>query len=81
MSFKGLNEFQIRQILNLAYQNGGTIDANDKQLILREGESEQNMRRALTISEAISPCVLWVDEIEKAFAGEGQHSIYCRNSK
>ena len=29
------------------------------------------MRRALTISEAISPCVLWVDEIEKAFAGIG----------
>ena len=166
LSFRGLNEFQIRQILNLAYQNGGSIDSGDKQLILKEkeqfirksgmleivnfketiddigglenlkewlkkkakvfenldrairfgvdvpkgimiigmpgcgksltakataslfkiplvrldvgrllgkyvGESEQNMRRALTISEAISPCVLWVDEIEKAFAGIG----------
>ena len=166
LSFKGLNEFQIRQILNLAYQNGGSIDSGDKQLILKEkeqfirksgmlelvnfretiddigglenlkdwlrkkakifanldkairfgvdvpkgimiigmpgcgksltakataslfriplvrldvgrllgkyvGESEQNMRKALTISEAISPCVLWVDEIEKAFSGVG----------
>lgn len=33
------------------------------------GESEHNMRRALDLAEAISPCVLWVDEIEKAFAG------------
>ena len=35
------------------------------------GESEENMRRALKLSEAISPCVLWIDEIEKAFAGVG----------
>ena len=35
------------------------------------GESEENMRRALALSEAISPCVLWIDEIEKAFAGIG----------
>ena len=35
------------------------------------GESEENMRRALKIAEAISPCVLWVDEIEKAFSGVG----------
>lgn len=33
------------------------------------GESEGNMRRALKLSEAVSPCVLWVDELEKAFAG------------
>jgi len=166
ISFKGLNEFQIRQILNLAYQNGGNIDKNDKKLILKEkeqfikksgmleiinytetihdvgglenlkewlmrkerifsnldkaikfgvdvpkgimiigmpgcgksltakataslfkiplvrldmgrllgkyvGESENNMRKALSLSEAISPCVLWIDEIEKAFAGVG----------
>ena len=167
LSFKGLNEFQIRQILNLAYQDGGNITENDIHLILREkaqfikksglleainfsgtiddvggldnlkkwlyqkekifsnldkaikfgvdvpkgillvgmpgcgksltakatatlfkiplvrldvgrllgkyvGESEENMRKALQLSEAISPCVLWVDEIEKAFAGIGQ---------
>lgn len=35
------------------------------------GESEANMRRAITLAEAISPCVLWIDEIEKAFAGVG----------
>lgn len=165
-SFKGLNEFQIKQILNLAYQDGGCIDSDDKQLILRQkeqlikkagllemilidetiedigglenlkewlyrkemifsqldkavkcgvdvpkgimivgmpgcgkslaakasaklfdiplvrldvgrlmgkyiGESEENMRKALKLSEAISPCVLWIDEIEKAFSGVG----------
>lgn len=35
------------------------------------GESEENMRKALKLSEAISPCVLWIDEIEKAFSGVG----------
>lgn len=166
LSFKGLNEFQIKQILNLAYQDGGCIDKDDKLLILKEKEqfikksgmleivnfsetiddigglenlkdwlrrkakvfsnldkaikfgvdvpkgimiigmpgcgksltakataslfeiplvrldvgrllgkyvveSEGNMRAALKLSEAISPCVLWIDEIEKAFAGVG----------
>lgn len=166
LSLKGLNEFQIKQILNLAYQDGGCIDKEDKLLILKEkeqfikksgmleivnftetiddigglenlkewlirkakvfsnldkaikfgvdvpkgimiigmpgcgksltakataslfeiplvrldvgrllgkyvGESEENMRKALKLSEAISPCVLWIDEIEKAFAGVG----------
>ena len=166
LSFKGLNEFQIKQILYLAYLDGGTIDKEDRQLILKEkeqlikksgllelinfsetirdigglenlkewlsrkamifanldkaikfgvdvpkgimiigmpgcgksltakataslfriplvrldvgrlfgkyvGESENNMRKALQLSEAISPCVLWIDEIEKAFAGIG----------
>lgn len=166
LSFKGLNEFQIKQILNLAYQDGGCIDKDDKRLILKEkeqfikksgmlelvnfdetindigglenlkdwlakkakvfaqldkaikfgvdipkgimiigmpgcgksltakatadlfqiplvrldvgrllgkyvGESEENMRKALKLSESISPCVLWIDEIEKAFAGVG----------
>lgn len=166
LSLKGLNEFQIQQILNLAFQDGGTLDKEDKELILSQkeqlikkagllemvnfsesiedigglenlkhwlyrkerifnqldkaiefgvdvpkgilivgmpgcgkslaakataklfqiplvrldvgrllgkyvGESEENMRDALKLSEAISPCVLWVDEIEKAFAGVG----------
>ena len=166
LSLKGLNEFQIKQILNLAYQDGGRIDKVDKTLILQEkeqfikksgmleiinfsenindigglenlkkwlnrkakifanldkaikfgvdvpkgimivgmpgcgksltakataslfeiplvrldigrllgkyvGESEENMRKALKLSEAISPCVLWIDEIEKAFSGIG----------
>jgi ATP-dependent 26S proteasome regulatory subunit len=166
LSFKGLSEFGIIQILNLAYQDGGVIDQSDKQLILEEkeqiikksgmleilafketideiggleklkewlqkkakifkeldqaikfgvdvpkgimlvgipgcgkslvakatahlfelpllrldigkllgkyvGESEANLQRAIKIAEAVSPCVLWVDEIEKAFAGVG----------
>jgi len=32
------------------------------------GESEERTRRALSLAETISPCILWVDEIEKAFA-------------
>ncbi len=32
------------------------------------GESEQNMRSALRTAEAVAPCVLWIDEIEKGFA-------------
>ncbi len=164
LSLRGLNEFQIGQILNLAYQDGGMIDKDDTSLILREkeqfikkagllelinfkekiedigglenlkdwlnrkakiitqldkaikfgvdvpkgilivglpgcgksltakataglfelplvrldvgrlmgkyvGQSESNMRDALKLASAISPCVLWIDEIEKAFAG------------
>lgn len=167
LSCKGLNEFQIQQILNLAYRDGGSIKADDKKLIISEkqqlvkkagmleivdfkervedigglnnlkrwlskkasifkdldkaikfgvdipkgimivgmpgcgksltakataglfniplvrldvgrllgkyvGESENNMRKALKLAEAISPCVLWIDELEKAFAGVGQ---------
>lgn len=33
------------------------------------GQSEANLRRALSTAEAAHPCVLWIDEIEKAFAG------------
>lgn len=33
------------------------------------GSSEENMRLALRTAEAISPSVLWIDEIEKGFAG------------
>src|SRR5688572_8287409 len=33
------------------------------------GESEKNLRRAFELSEAVAPAVLWIDEIEKAFAG------------
>lgn len=169
LSFKGLNEFQINQILNLAYQNGGNLRKEDEQLILDEkeqivkksgmleiikvkgskddiggldnmkkwlekksyvfqnldqalkfgvdipkgilivgkpgcgksltakataailniplvrldigrlmgkyiGESEENLRKALKLSEAIAPCVLWIDEIEKAFMGMASNS-------
>ena len=170
---KGLSAFQIRQVLSLAYQDGGRIDASDRKFILREkeqlikksgtlelmnfpdriediggleklkdwlrrkakiflsleraikfgvdlpkgililgmpgcgkslaakataslfnvplirlevgrllgkyvGESEENMRRALKLSETISPCVLWIDELEKAFAGIGGSEVTTR---
>lgn len=33
------------------------------------GSSESNVRRAIAVAESIAPAVLWVDEIDKAFAG------------
>lgn len=39
------------------------------------GESEKNIRDALKIVEAMSPCVLWIDEIDKGVAqDDGAHS-------
>lgn len=32
------------------------------------GETERNLREALRAAEAMAPCVLWIDEIEKAIA-------------
>ncbi len=36
------------------------------------GQSEANLRKALHTAEQVSPCVLWIDELEKAFSGLGQ---------
>ena len=167
LAFKGLSEFEVRQIMNLAYQNDGAIDKNDIPLIRKEkeqaikkgglleaievqtnrssvgglenlirylgdkaatfrnlsdaiefgvdvpkgilivglpgcgkslsakacasmfkapllrldvgrlmgkyvGESEENLRKAIRQAESATPCVLWIDEIEKAFAGVGK---------
>lgn len=33
------------------------------------GSSEENIRKAIDTAEAVAPCILWVDEIEKGFAG------------
>jgi hypothetical protein len=33
------------------------------------GESEANLRRAVRTAEAIAPCILWIDEIEKGLSG------------
>jgi ATP-dependent 26S proteasome regulatory subunit len=33
------------------------------------GQSEQNMRKAIQVAESVSPTILWIDEIEKGFAG------------
>lgn len=35
------------------------------------GDSEYNMKRALKLAEMNSPCILWIDEIEKAFSNVG----------
>ncbi len=35
------------------------------------GESEERTRRALRLAETVAPCILWIDEIEKAFAFGG----------
>jgi len=36
------------------------------------GETERNLREALALAEQMSPCVLWVDEIEKGLASGDQ---------
>jgi hypothetical protein len=33
------------------------------------GQSEENMARAMAIIDAVSPCILFIDEIEKALSG------------
>lgn len=38
------------------------------------GESERRLREALRQAEATAPVVLWIDEIEKAFASAAAHS-------
>ena len=35
------------------------------------GQSEANLRSVIATAEAISPCVLWIDEIENGFGGMG----------
>jgi SpoVK/Ycf46/Vps4 family AAA+-type ATPase len=41
-----------------------------------QGESEKNLRESLRAAEGLAPCVLWVDEIEKALAaGDGDSGV------
>lgn len=35
------------------------------------GETERNLRKSLETAEVMSPCVLWMDEIEKGLAADG----------
>jgi len=37
------------------------------------GESETNIRKALSLAETISPSILWIDEIEKGLSGLGSN--------
>jgi SpoVK/Ycf46/Vps4 family AAA+-type ATPase len=39
------------------------------------GRSEENIRVALKLAESVAPCVLWIDELEKAFSGTGSSNI------
>ena len=33
------------------------------------GDSEATIRKALRVAETVAPCILWIDEVEKALAG------------
>jgi SpoVK/Ycf46/Vps4 family AAA+-type ATPase len=38
------------------------------------GETEKRIRKMFKVAEGLAPCVLWVDELEKIFAGSGADS-------
>lgn len=38
------------------------------------GGSERNMRVAISVAEAMSPCVLWIDELDKQLGGDSSGS-------
>jgi len=38
------------------------------------GDSERNLRTALAQAEAMAPCILWIDEIDKGFSGAASDS-------
>jgi hypothetical protein len=39
------------------------------------GSSEENVRRAIAVAESVAPAILWVDEIDKAFAGSQSSGV------
>ncbi len=39
------------------------------------GESERNLRSVIGTVEAIAPCILWIDEIEKGFSGSRSSGV------
>ncbi len=38
------------------------------------GETEKRIRKVFQVAEGLSPCVLWIDELEKVLAGSGPDS-------
>lgn len=38
------------------------------------GETEKRIRKVFQVAERLAPCVLWIDELEKVFAGSGPDS-------
>ncbi|WP_028311061.1 AAA family ATPase [Derxia gummosa] len=79
-----------RGVLMLGVQGGGkslaarTIAADWRLPLARldigalqdkfHGETERKLRAALAAAEALAPCVLWIDEIEKAMAQGGSEA-------
>jgi SpoVK/Ycf46/Vps4 family AAA+-type ATPase len=39
------------------------------------GSSEENIRRAIKVAESVAPAVLWIDEIDKAFARQSGTAV------
>jgi SpoVK/Ycf46/Vps4 family AAA+-type ATPase len=38
------------------------------------GETEKRIRKVFRVAEGLAPCVFWIDELEKVFAGSGPDS-------
>ena len=38
------------------------------------GETEKRIQKVFRIAEGLAPCILWIDELEKVFAGSGPDS-------
>jgi hypothetical protein len=38
------------------------------------GETEKRIQKVFKVAEGLAPCILWIDEIEKVFAGSGPDS-------
>lgn len=39
------------------------------------GSSEENIRKAIAVAESVAPAILWVDEVDKAFAGSQSSGV------
>ena len=39
------------------------------------GETEKRIQKVFQVAEGLAPCVLWIDELEKVFAGSGPDSL------
>jgi len=39
------------------------------------GQSEQQLKEALLAAENVSPCILWIDEIEKGLSGKSEQGV------
>src|SRR5438045_8726307 len=38
------------------------------------GETEKRIRKVFDVAQGLAPCILWIDELEKVFAGSGPDS-------